>query len=107
MSVARGCTNDDCAMKHKKKKFKPDDLFCPKCGTKLVYVCADCHEPVEKMTYKYCWPCQKRHNAEKEKRKEAARKAVEIVPAAVAVLRNVDPKKAASAAKTVVRIVKR
>ena len=68
MAAVRGCTNDDCAMKHKKTKFKADDLFCPKCGTKLVYVCADCHEPVEKMNIKYCGQCQEIRNTNKERK---------------------------------------
>lgn len=115
MSAARGCTNDDCAMKHKKKKFKPDDLFCPKCGTKLVYVCADCHDPVEKMNNKYCGTCQESRDAKKVARKDAAIKVAEkVVPVALPVIAK-DPKMAVKAVgaaggkavKTVVKIVKR
>ena len=105
MSAIRGCTNDDCVMKHKKAKFKASDMFCSKCGTKLVYVCADCYEPVEKMTYKYCWPCQKRHDARKENRKEAVIKVAErVAPVVLPIVTKVDPKKAVKAA---VKVVKR
>ena len=43
----KGCPNVNCPDFMDKKKYSPDDHYCRKCGTPLVFVCARCYRPVK------------------------------------------------------------
>lgn len=42
MKAPKSCTNKECNAYIKKIKFKEEYDYCPFCGSKLQYVCADC-----------------------------------------------------------------
>ncbi|MBR3752534.1 MAG: hypothetical protein IKK50_05320 [Ruminiclostridium sp.] len=75
MALIKGCTNIECGQKHKKVKYKEDDLFCPKCGKELSYVCGKCFAPLEEAA-KRCDICQAKVDGRKEKVKSGAAKVV-------------------------------
>ena len=43
----KGCPNVNCQDFMDKKKYSPDDHYCRKCGTPLVFVCARCYRPIK------------------------------------------------------------
>ena len=43
----KGCPNVNCQDFMEKKKYSPDDHYCKKCGTPLVFVCARCYRPLK------------------------------------------------------------
>jgi len=43
----KGCPNVNCTDFMEKKKYSPDDHYCRKCGTPLVFVCARCYRPIK------------------------------------------------------------
>jgi DNA-directed RNA polymerase subunit RPC12/RpoP len=71
MAFIKGCTNIQCGQKHKEVKFKEDDLFCPKCGKELSYVCGKCFAPLEEAA-KRCPKCQQKVDDRKAKVKAGA-----------------------------------
>ena len=71
MGLIKGCTNIQCGQKHKEVKFKEDDLFCPKCGKELSYVCSKCFAPLEEAA-KRCPKCQQKIDNRKAKVKAGA-----------------------------------
>lgn len=75
MALIKGCTNIQCGQKHKEVKYKEDDLFCPKCGKELSYVCGKCFAPLDSPA-KRCEACQAKSDARKEKVKAGAGKVV-------------------------------
>lgn len=90
MGLIKGCINKECGAKYKKIKFKEDDLFCPKCGKELTYVCVKCHEPVEEEGKKYCERCQRRIDERNAKVKEGAQKAANVVQVAAPMIAAVE-----------------
>ncbi len=85
MALIKGCTNIQCGQKHKEVKFKEDDLFCPKCGKELSYVCGKCFAPLEEAA-KRCEKCQAKIDNRKEKMKSGANKVVGAAKIAVPVV---------------------
>ena len=73
MALIKGCTNIECGQKHKEVKFKADDLFCPKCGKELSFVCSKCFAPLEEEK-KRCDKCQAKIDGRKAKIKSGAQK---------------------------------
>lgn len=84
MALIKGCTNIECGQKHKKVKYKEDDLFCPKCGKELSYVCGKCFAPLEEAA-KRCDICQAKVDGRKEKVKSGAAKVVGVAKVAAPV----------------------
>ena len=56
----KGCPNEECERHQKKIKMKATDEFCPKCGTRLVYVCSKCFTEIENIDpkHKICKLCE-------------------------------------------------
>jgi predicted amidophosphoribosyltransferase len=43
----KGCPNSDCQMNIKKIRQSTENDFCPKCATRLVFVCSKCFDEIE------------------------------------------------------------
>ncbi len=109
----KGCPNEECVMHLDKKKMDSDNEFCPKCGTKLIYVCTRCFTEIENLGTKHrkCKRCEAEADAKKEKAKDLAKNAVAKVGAAgvavggavVAGMQKEGVKQAASVGKEVVK----
>ncbi len=70
----KGCPNEKCEM-HKKKKFQSlENDYCPKCGTKLVFVCTKCFRQIEDIDYKHriCSLCEAKEAEKKQRMKDNA-----------------------------------
>lgn len=80
----KGCSNENCEMHIDKKKMSVDDSFCPKCGSKLMYVCSKCFKEIEDNgpEHKLCLSCEAEAEAKKEKIKDTAKAAAGKVGAA-------------------------
>lgn len=63
----KGCINETCIARKKKIAFKSDDLFCPKCGKPLEYVCSKCWKKLADGSQKYCIRCQSDIQDKKDK----------------------------------------
>lgn len=118
MKAIKGCTNPECKA-FKKIHYKQDDLFCPKCGEELSFVCAACGKAMERGDRKNCISCQAEkeqndvRNLEKAKQLVAGALAgVGIVAAAAKGLaQNADviaesTKKFVNAAEKIVKVIK-
>ncbi len=57
MKVFKGCVNEKCEA-YKKKHYRDDYEYCPFCGDKLEYVCADCWKVMEDNSEKHCESCK-------------------------------------------------
>ncbi len=70
----KACPNEECERHQKKIMLKATEEFCPKCGTKLIYVCAKCFREIEDIDpkHKICSLCEAK---EQEKKVAAADKA--------------------------------
>ena len=66
----KGCPNELCERHQKRIMYKTTEEYCPKCGTKLIYVCSKCFREIEDIDpeHKICSLCE----AEKQEKKEAA-----------------------------------
>ncbi len=66
----KGCPNESCERHQKKIMLKATEEYCPKCGTKLIYVCAKCFREIEDIDSKHriCSLCE----AEGQEKKDAA-----------------------------------
>lgn len=81
----KGCPNPKCPMHKKKVRQSVDVDYCPKCGTKLVFVCTRCFKEIEDKGpgHKICLHCQADADEKKAKAigqvKDVAGKAVQAV----------------------------
>lgn len=85
----KGCPNERCIQFFNKVKNSSDINYCPKCGTKLIYVCSKCFCEIEDIDPKYRL-CQKCKMEADEKREQAIKKtkdiALELVVAPLAMV---------------------
>ena len=74
---SKGCPNINCEEHKKKAKHKVDDDFCPRCGTRLIYVCAKCFKEIEDIDeeHRICRGCEAVALEKREKVKDGAMKA--------------------------------
>lgn len=79
----KGCWNPLCRSHKKHLKFKSDDIYCPKCGRELVYVCAKCGRMMEDRGRKHtvCDHCIERQEANAAARKEATASVLNAIAA--------------------------
>ena len=70
----KGCPNEECERHQKKIKLKATEEYCPKCGAKLIFVCAKCFREIEDLDPKHriCKLCEAKKD---EKRAEVVNKA--------------------------------
>lgn len=80
----KGCPDTDCQRNIKKVKQDADNDFCPKCGVRLVFVCAKCFDEIEDIdaNHRICKKCEIEAEEKSAKRKERAKHVgVELVTA--------------------------
>lgn len=72
---AKGCPTENCVMHTEKVKQSTDNVFCPKCGAKLVYVCKKCFRQIEDIDPKHqiCKLCEAKAEEKHRERKEKAK----------------------------------
>ncbi|MBP3446131.1 MAG: hypothetical protein J6K64_02530 [Clostridia bacterium] len=70
IKAKKGCTNPECIQCKKKEHAHKDDLFCPRCGGSLNYVCEKCHTVLADGSTKLCVGCQAKKDDAKEKRND-------------------------------------
>ena len=70
----KGCPNEKCICNIKRIKQKPDNEYCPKCGTKLIFVCEKCFTEIEDLGKKHriCKSCEAKADLKKKRVKEKA-----------------------------------
>ena len=110
---AKGCPNETCPMHKEKKKQSAENEYCPKCGSRLIFVCEKCFAEIEDIDYSHrkCKRCEAEAAEKKEKTKDAVKNAagkvsvagVAVVGAAVAGIQKEGVKQAAAAGSKVVK----
>lgn len=83
MKASKGCVNRECKSFKKKTKYKESFEFCPICGEKLEYVCADCWKVLEHGDKHLCEACKVKREQAQENRIDQAKKVVVPVAAVV------------------------
>ena len=61
MKAYKACVNRECKSFKRKEHYKDEYNYCPICGDKLEYVCADCWKVLDHNTEKYCASCKAKH----------------------------------------------
>ncbi|MDB7989888.1 hypothetical protein DXC78_03975 [Faecalicoccus pleomorphus] len=110
MKACKGCVNRECKSFKHKTHYKDEYEYCPICGEKLEYVCADCWKVMDHSTEKYCVSCAAKREQKKENIKENIKDwGTLAVSAASAVgglaVKNKD--KIAAAGKAAMKIIKK
>lgn len=89
MKASKGCVNRECKSFKKKTKYKDNYEFCPICGEKLEYVCADCWKVLEHNDKHLCEACKVKREQAHEKRIDQVKKAgAPVVAVAAAAWKN-------------------
>lgn len=52
------CRNRKCTFAKKKSKDYGVELFCPDCGSELIWSCPDCDRPLQNLQKKHCSLCR-------------------------------------------------
>lgn len=78
----KGCVNPECDACRRREHFKEENKYCSECGSKLEYVCLDCHTVLPDNTKRYCLRCEAKNNAKGANIKNNLEKAGEVVMAA-------------------------
>lgn len=68
----KGCSNESCQMHEKMVMQKSEIDYCPKCGTKLIYVCSKCFREIENTDVKHriCGLCEAEQEEKRTQRNE-------------------------------------
>jgi len=79
----KGCPNEHCIQHINKVKNNAEIDYCPKCGSKLIFVCAKCFSEIEDidLRHRICIRCK---TEEEEKRAKAIEKGKDIAKKYVA-----------------------
>lgn len=109
----KGCPNETCQMHRGKKKQSSENEFCPKCGSRLIFVCEKCFAEIEDIDYSHrkCKRCEAEAVEKREKAKDTVKKAagkvgaagVAVVGAAAAGIQKEGVKQAAAAGSKAVK----
>ena len=77
----KGCPNENCERHRNKIMLKATEEYCPKCGTKLIFVCAKCFREIEDIdsNHRICSLCEVERQEKKEAAAEKAKKAGKAV----------------------------
>lgn len=85
----KGCPNEACPMHNEKKKQPAENEYCPKCGSRLIFVCEKCFAEIEDIDYSHrkCKRCEAESLEKKEKAKDTVKNAAgKVGTAGVAVV---------------------
>lgn len=93
MKTFKGCANHECKSYVKKVNYKSEFEFCPICGLKLEYVCADCRKVLDNNGEKLCIACKTKHEQEKAQQRDIAKNAVTTVFTVLSLIRETTKKK--------------
>lgn len=112
MKAYKGCVNRECKSFKHKKHYRDEFEYCPICGEKLEYVCADCWKVMEHSTERYCASCKAKHEQNRDRKIQQGKemlKIIPVVPAAKLIVKNkgVILKKANDFKGVVINIVKK
>ena len=79
----KGCPNEDCERHQKKVKLAATEVYCPKCGAELIFVCEKCFKEIEDLgpEHRKCALCEAKAEEQREKIKEAVKKGGKYVAA--------------------------
>lgn len=95
MRAIKSCLNEECKSYIHKTKYNDAYIYCPMCGEKLAYVCADCWTRLPHSTEKLCPECKEKRKLRREQQQEKIldggakiAKTVGTVVAAVATVAN-------------------
>lgn len=74
----KGCPNTGCYQNQSRRHYKARDQYCITCGTKLVYVCANCFGPIstDDPNHRICEHCKAGKNQLLNNAKDGAVKVV-------------------------------
>lgn len=112
----KGCPNEQCVQHINKVKHESEIDYCPKCGTKLIFVCAKCFCQIEDIDPKHriCLRCKteaeekRAHNIDKGKdiaKKYVAAPLLTVGAGIVAVVQKDAIKKGVTVVKDVAKTV--
>ena len=98
MKAIKSCINPNCESYTHKTKYNDRYIYCPMCGEKLTYVCADCWSELPHSTEKYCDGCKEKRRIKKEEKQQklmdsgikVAQTAATVVGAVGTVVKNGD-----------------
>lgn len=110
MKAYKGCVNRECKSFKNKNHYKDKYSYCPICGGKLYYVCADCWKVLEHNTEKYCVSCEARRDQERTQQIEGIKEGGKVVVGAVGVVGGLAMKhkdKVTNAINAVVKVIKK
>ena len=71
----KGCPNEQCENHiHQVKQYEGDE-YCPKCGSRLVYVCANCFQEIENQedVHRFCNWCEAAGVGKRVRRRDSAK----------------------------------
>lgn len=73
----KGCPNEACERHQNKIMLKASEEFCPKCGTRLIFVCSKCFNEIEDIDskHKICKLCEAKEQEKKDKAVGGVKKA--------------------------------
>ena len=79
----KGCPNESCECRLKKIKYKATVDHCPKCGSRLIYVCPKCFSEIEDIdsSHRICKLCEAKNQETKDKAVGFAKNAAKKVGA--------------------------
>lgn len=82
MKACKGCVNRECKSFKHKTHYKDEFEYCPICGEKLEYVCADCWKVMDHNTEKYCTSCSVKREQKREQTIQKVKDLSKAVPVA-------------------------
>lgn len=85
MKAYKGCVNRECKSFKGKRHYKDKYDYCPFCGGKLEYVCADCWKVLEHNTEKYCVSCEAKREQKRAQQIQGIKEGGKAVAGAVGV----------------------
>lgn len=80
MKAYKGCVNRECKSFKRKDHYKDEYNYCPICGEKLEYVCADCWKVMEHSTERYCASCAAKREQKREQTIQKVKDLSKAVP---------------------------
>lgn len=106
MKAFKGCVNRECKAYKSKIHYKDNYDFCPQCGEKVEYVCAECWKVLDHNDKKYCIGCETRRAEKREQNiKKVKSVGAVVVSAGAAAWKKKD--KIIDITKTAIKVIKK